>query len=195
MFKHALARLTCVAALAVAPLAAVTSAQAATPTFAHTAVSLGNPTAAASSPSYPIINEADGLCLDANDQGASAGQNGDKVQLWTCDGTTNQSWIPCNYEESGAYETVLANSDYPTMCLNATDVSGLKEGSAVQLWNCNVDTANEYWDFGDWISTAGATELHLDSGNFVLDATSQHLGNGDQVQIWSPLGGTNQLWY
>jgi hypothetical protein len=37
----------------------------------------------------------------------------------------------------------------------------------------------------------------LDENNyeFLLDATSQDIGNGDQIQIWTSDGGDSQLWY
>lgn len=135
------------------------------------------------------------LCLDANDAGSTAGKNGDKVQLWTCDYTPNQIWIPLGLEENpaGGPSTIMVNDEYGSMCLNADDSSGLANGKHVQLWECDVYTDNEYWNFGDMLDGSSAY-LGLYSSPYVLDATEDGFGNGDQVQIWTPLGGANQYW-
>jgi hypothetical protein len=55
-------------------------------------------TSAASAPAaparYTIRDTADNLCLDANNKGPTAGQNGDEVRLWTCYGADSQHWYP-----------------------------------------------------------------------------------------------------
>jgi Ricin-type beta-trefoil lectin domain len=143
---------------------------------------------------YEVVNDADGKCLDANTSGSTAGQNGDKIQLWTCNRTANQFWIPAGWEANGDAFTDMVNDQYQSMCLNAADNGGLANGRKVQLYNCDVNTTNEFWDFADmYVGNTGY--LILDSStSFVLDATSQTLGNGDQIQIWAPLGGSNQYW-
>jgi Ricin-type beta-trefoil lectin domain len=129
-----------------------------------------------------------GECLDGNDTGSTAGQDGDKVQLWDCKNTNNQYWIPADHEADGDAYTVLVNGDYQSMCLNAVDNGGLADGRKVQPWNCDVDTANGFWDFGDWY-VGNTPYLILDNSptTFVLDATSQDLGEGDQIQIYTEM--------
>jgi hypothetical protein len=135
---------------------------------------------------YMFVNDADGLCLDANNAGSTAGTNGDKVQLWTCNGTDNQVWY--GYDITEGYVD-LVNDEYQNECLNAVDTGGLADGRHVQLWACSVDTSNMFW-----YQSGAYIFLDDDAPDYVLDATSQDLGNGDQIQIWGFLGGTNQQW-
>jgi hypothetical protein len=148
---------------------------------------------------FEVVN-GDGYCLDANDVGSTAGTNGDKVQLWTCSHANNQYWYLGSEDADGSYTVV--NDEYTSKCLNANDTGGLADGRHVQLWSCSVDTLNEYWDAATWESCTGypgadACPLFLDVNayEFLLDATAQDIGNGDQIQIWTSDGGDNQLWY
>jgi len=137
---------------------------------------------------YEFVNYADDLCLDANDAGSTAGTNGDKVQLWTCNGTDNQYWY--GYDITAGY-VALENYEYTNECLNAVDTGGLADGRHVQLWACSVGGTNMLWK---WVNSYGYIYVEDDTPDYVLDATSQDLGNGDQIQIWSPLDGSNQQW-
>jgi hypothetical protein len=141
---------------------------------------------------WEIVNAADGKCLDANNAGPSAGANGDKVQLWTCNNTSNQLWEAVDWEDFGSAYTIMVNVQYQSKCLNADNAGGLANGHRVQLWDC-VGTTNDVWDFGDLVDQT-LNYLYLNSTGFVLDADAAHLGNGDKVQIWRSGGGANQLW-
>ena len=144
---------------------------------------------------YEIRNAADNLCLDANDKGPTAGQNGDKVQLWNCYGGASQEWLP---EHQSGQLAWLASVKYPGMCLNANDIGGLANARRVQLWNC-YSTANELWNFGTLAANPIGSPLFLSSDGgsqpLALDADKYHLGNGDKVQVWAYYGGTSQTWY
>lgn len=138
------------------------------------------------------------LCLDANDSGSTAGQNGDKVQLWTCSGKANQSWTLYKQGSAALGDFTLYNDKYPSKCLNADDSGGLANGRKVQLWTCGT-TSNFYWYVGSWsicLESDATCVLYLNADNyqFVLDARSQSIGNGDQVQIWNPTNQENQFW-
>jgi hypothetical protein len=142
---------------------------------------------------YEIRSAVGDLCLDANDLGSTAGRNGDRVQLWTCYGGTNQQWIPQYRSGQLAW---LVSARYPGMCLNANNVGGLVNGRRVQLWNC-YNAANELWNFGGAAASPSGSPLFLGNGGSqspALDANKYHLGNGDKVQVWAYYGGTSQLW-
>lgn len=85
---------------------------------------------------------------------------------------------------------------YPTKCLNADNINGLKNGHQAQLWDC-YNGRNELWDFGDLLANAIGYPLSLGTaaGSFVLDADKYHLGNGDKVQIWNLYAADSQRWY
>jgi hypothetical protein len=136
-------------------------------------------------------------CLDANDSGSTAGTNGDKVQLWTCTGKDNQYWYLGEEDSDGNYAVV--NDEYQSRCLNADDTGGLGDGSKVQLWGCGGE-ANDMWNMTYWQDEITvdcmAFPIYLQSDNYKwdLNAVSQHIGDGDQVQIWTPVGGANSAW-
>lgn len=147
---------------------------------------------------YELLNDASGKCLDASTSSSKAGENGDPVQLYSCFNNdvsdANQWWLP---EQVSGVWGVLVNYEYG-LCLNATDAGGLTNGSKVQLWNCGVDTANEYWDwsdFYDYVSEGYAYPLFLDVGTYDLNAEQDSHGspsdNGDPIQVWEYLTGSN----
>lgn len=167
------------------------------PAVAATAAS-PSPSAPGSAPAatrYEIRSAAGNLCLDANDKGATAGQNGDPVQLWACYGGANQEWVP---EYQSGQLARLASAKYPGMCLNADNTGGLANGRRVQLWNCD-NAANELWNFAALTANPLRSPLFLGSGAgskpLALDADKYRLGNGDKVQVWAYYGGASQEWY
>jgi hypothetical protein len=146
-----------------------------------------------------LVNLQYGKCVDANDAGSTAGTNGDKVQLWGCFNNSsshaNQWWWPY-YTTSGWTE--LINWQYG-LCLDANSSGGFVNGAKVQLWGCFNNSSthpNQWWNYGPtgfysqltnlW---GGATKV-LDANN----AGSSGGTNGDKIQIWAYLGGSNQFW-
>lgn len=78
-------------------------------------------------------------CLDANDNGTSSGT---KVQLWTCNGGTNQQW---RTNPDGTITGVQSG-----LCLDVTGgdkPAGNVNGTQVELWTCNGG-ANQQWRLG-----------------------------------------------
>jgi hypothetical protein len=99
---------------------------------------------------YKIRNQVSGKCLDAeNDSRDNPDNNGDKVQLWTCNGGSNQLWI--------------IGSDGPSPYLPLENVYALEHGHLNVLdarnaggWNPNINgdpvqiysdqtTPNQWW--------------------------------------------------
>jgi hypothetical protein len=139
-----------------------------------------------------------GLCLTAVNTGAKAGKNHDPVLVDTCSGTTNQIWIPLQWEVNGFRFTHLVNDQYQSMCLNADNRGGgMRVGRIVQLWDC-YPAGNEAWDFGDWhtaVSAAGRSyPLFARSGRLCLDADKYDLRDGTPVRLWTQYAAANQFW-
>ncbi|MFI6512350.1 ricin-type beta-trefoil lectin domain protein [Streptosporangium sp. NPDC050855] len=65
----------------------------------------------------------------------------------------------------------------------ADDTGG--NGSAVQLWDCQIQAADQHWT---WDGTA------LRTLNRCLDVTGNATANGSQVQLWDCNGGGAQQW-
>jgi hypothetical protein len=82
-----------------------------------------------------LVNEDSGRCLDADAN--TIGGNGTKVQLWDCNGWSNQKWI---------YDAVSHTiySLYNGRCLDADLNTIGTNGTKMQLWDCN-GWANQKW--------------------------------------------------
>jgi hypothetical protein len=86
--------------------------------------------AAGTGPTGPVRLDVDGMCLD--DTGNSSA-NGNKVQIWACNGGAAQNWT---YAEDG---TLRIHGK----CLDATGY-GTKVGTKLQLWSC-TNRVNQLW--------------------------------------------------
>ncbi len=92
---------------------------------------------------------------------ATSSTNGNKVQIWTCNGGAAQNWT---YAEDG---TLRIHGK----CLDATGY-GTKAGTKLQLWSCTNHT-NQMW------TPANAAELTSTLSGLCLSAPSDDVRNGD----------------
>ena len=74
-------------------------------------------------------------CLDAYNNETTPGT---KVQIWPCNGGTNQQW---NINSNGTITGVQSG-----LCLDVTGAS-TADGAAVELWTCNGGS-NQQWTTG-----------------------------------------------
>ncbi|MFI5532999.1 RICIN domain-containing protein [Kitasatospora sp. NPDC051853] len=123
-------------------------------------------------------------CLDADLN--TINYNGTKVQLWDCNGWSNQTWIwtPVSGQPVGYY-WIQTEKNYKCLDADLGTIGG--NGTKVQLWDCNG------WDNQIWIWD-GQT-LQTKKNARVLDAdlnTIQY--NGTKVQLWDRNGWSNQRW-
>ncbi|GAA1296866.1 RICIN domain-containing protein [Saccharothrix xinjiangensis] len=72
-----------------------------------------------------------GQCLDADSRN---GGNGTRVQVWRCNGTSQQVWIAEGWQ--------LKNERFPGMCLDADLNGGGANGTRLQLWRCNGEPSS-----------------------------------------------------
>jgi hypothetical protein len=114
-----------------------------------------------------------GKCLD-NTQGAAV--NGNKVEIYDCDGHVGaQLWT---VEADG---TVRING----MCLDVKQ-NGTTDGTLVDLFTCNGGS-NQQWQ------RSGSELIAVPSGK-CLDDPHSSTKNGTQLDIWGCNGGSNQVW-
>ncbi|WP_433438239.1 lectin [Nonomuraea sp. CA-141351] len=115
-----------------------------------------------------------GRCLDVN--GASQ-TNGTQVQIWDCNGQSNQQWASASSGELRVYGG---------KCLDVNG-AGTADGTAVIIWDCNGQS-NQKWRLNadGTVTAVGA--------NKCLDVSGAGTANGTKVQIWTCTGGTNQRW-
>ena len=115
-----------------------------------------------------------GYCLDDRN---NSSRNGAVVQIWRCNGRSNQQW------QVMSDGTIRHNG----LCLDAAGY-GTANGTKVQLWAC-TGNGNQQWDTNGF-------RIHYDNpaaNGEVLDDTG-YGGNGTRQQIWTNNGTINQLW-
>ncbi|GAA3453243.1 glycosyl hydrolase [Dactylosporangium matsuzakiense] len=131
----------------------------------------GATTGGGSGATGPVTGLA-GKCLDVAAAGTA---NGTKIQLYTCNGGTAQTW------------TVGADGTLRALGKCADVTGGINaDGTKVQLWDCNGNGHQQ------WVRT-GRTLVNPETGK-CLDATGQSSADGTQIQIWTCNGQTNQQW-
>jgi len=113
-------------------------------------------------------------CLDVP---GAATANGTLLEIYDCNGGTNQQW------------TSLSNGElqvYGNKCLEVP-AGATTRGTRVEIYDCN-DGTNQQWT----LNTDG-TVVGSGSG-LCLDVTGKGTANGSAVEIWTCNGGSNQKW-
>ncbi|MFI6182107.1 PHB depolymerase family esterase [Nonomuraea sp. NPDC051191] len=123
-------------------------------------------------PAGQIRGVASGRCVDVPN---AATTDGTAVQLWDCNGRTNQQWT-----QTSAGELKV----YGNKCL---DAGGTGNGTRIQIYSC--------WggDNQKWRLNSDGTITGVQSG-LCLDAVGAGTGNGTGLQLYTCSGGTNQKW-
>ncbi|GEL96111.1 endo-1,3-beta-glucanase [Cellulomonas composti] len=119
------------------------------------------------------VTNANGPCLDNN---AAATGNGNRIQIWGCNGTVAQQWT---YVEAGSTLRVQGK------CLDIPG-GGTANGLKLQLWDCNSTGAQVF------IRQNGG--YYNPQSNKCLDVPSGSTAAGTQVQIWDCNGTRAQQW-
>ncbi|MDI1466203.1 non-reducing end alpha-L-arabinofuranosidase family hydrolase, partial [Catellatospora sp. KI3] len=119
-----------------------------------------------------IVGVQSGRCVDVPNASQT---NGTRVQLYDCNGQTNQRWT---------YTAGKALNVYGNKCLDA-NAQGTANGTAVIIWDCNGQS-NQQWNVN-----ANGTISGVQSGR-CLDVWGT--GNGQQIQLYDCHGQTNQQW-
>jgi dienelactone hydrolase len=115
-----------------------------------------------------ILGTQSGRCVDVPN---ASRNNGTRVQLYDCNGQTQQSW------------TYTANRQLQVYGDRCLDAAGSGNGAAVQIYSCHSGT-NQQWNVN-----ANGTISGVQSGR-CLDVWST--ANGAQVQLYDCHSGTNQ---
>jgi hypothetical protein len=113
-------------------------------------------------------------CVDNNN---GSGANGNKVQMWDCDGNVAaQNW------------TVNSNGTLTIDggCMDITGASN-SNGTLIEWFSCNGG-ANQQWQ------ATGGQLVNPASGK-CLDDPNSNTANGTQLILWSCNGGSNQQWH
>jgi predicted alpha-1,2-mannosidase len=121
----------------------------------------------------PITSGIAGKCADDASRGTA---DGNKIQLWDCNGTVAQQF------------TVKSDGSLGIMgkCMDVTH-SGTANGTLVQLWTCNGTGAQQ------WKQQSDGSLLNPESGRCLDDPNSTST-NGTQLQIYDCNGTNAQKW-
>ncbi|GID95715.1 lectin [Amorphoplanes digitatis] len=129
---------------------------------------------AGTSLSTTLIGTASGRCLDVVGAGTA---NGTAVDVWTCNGATNQAWT-----HTAAGELRV----YGDRCLEAYQ-QGTADGTKAVIYTCNGG-ANQKWQLNANGIITG------DQSGKCLDVSGGGTTNGAAVILWTCNGGSNQSW-
>ncbi|MFI1002619.1 endo-1,4-beta-xylanase [Streptomyces galbus] len=113
-----------------------------------------------------------GRCVDVPN---AATADGTQVQLYDCNGATNQQWT---LSDAGELKV------YGNKCL---DAGGTGNGARVQIYSC--------WggDNQKWRLNSDGSIVGVQSG-LCLDAVGAGTANGTLIQLYTCSGGSNQRW-
>jgi heme-binding NEAT domain protein len=124
-------------------------------------------------PTGPIKSGYAGKCADDWHRGTT---NGNKIDIYSCNGTSAQQWI---VEANGSLQNATNGK-----CIDVRH-SGIANGTPVQLYQCN-GTGAQVW------KVSGQYLLNPHAGNKCLTARSRV--NGTQLVIWTCTGLRGQKW-
>jgi alpha-galactosidase len=128
---------------------------------------------------HPLLGASSHRCLDAYDNETTPGT---KIEIWDCEGTSNQAVTFTSAGELRLYGG--------TQCLDAYD-NQTSPGTKVELWSCDGG-ANQKWQLNpDGTVTGTQSGLCLD-----VTGGDQPAGNanGTALELWNCNGGANQQW-
>ncbi|NES29177.1 DUF1080 domain-containing protein [Micromonospora terminaliae] len=114
-----------------------------------------------------------GKCLDVRN---AATADGTQIQLWTCNGSSAQTWTVT----PGATVRALGK------CLDVSG-GGSADGTKIQLWTCNGTGAQ------NWSAQSDGTLRNPQSGK-CLDVSGNNSADGTPVHLWTCTGAANQRW-
>jgi hypothetical protein len=125
-------------------------------------------------PASALRGAGSGRCLDVPGQSHT---NGVQVEIWDCNGGSNQGWAP-----NASGQLVV----YGNKCLDALN-QATTSGSPVGIWDCNGGS-NQRWTLNSGGTIVGA------QSNLCLDVRGAGTANGTLVDIATCGSGGNQRW-
>ena len=132
----------------------------------------GYSTEALSTVTGTYVLQIEGKCLDDPNWAVA---NGTPVDIWDCNGGSNQAWV------LGADGTIRPSFD-SNVCLELPDWQ-TADGTKLDLWSCNGGS-NQKW------TVANGTIVGY--GGKCIDNPGWNTNNGTDFDYWSCNGGTNQ---
>jgi len=133
-----------------------------------------------------IVSEWGNKCLDL--PGGST-NNGNLLQIWDCNGMTNQQWL----FDSGSWTIRYGGNS--GKCIDALEWSGNGgAGTKLGIWDCNGHDSQS-WGYDSNMKTIYlAHSADRSNANLCMDLIGGATQDGTQIQVWGCNGHTNQAW-
>jgi hypothetical protein len=144
-------------------------------------------------------------CLDAENAADNPNTNGDKVQIWSCNGGSQQFWQFVTVgSENGQTVYKIENYFGNHLVLDAENDqydNPWSNGDKIQLWTWNGGCQQQWQIIDVGLDEQSGNQSYgiqsLCSGK-VVDAENDAFGNpktnGDYVQLWDWNSTWNQVW-
>jgi hypothetical protein len=112
--------------------------------------------------------------------------NGGRVQIWSCNGLSNQQWI---FDESSGEMVYGGNTGNPALCL---DSGNMQQGSQLKIWECNGLPQQKFgYDVHMFTLYMPAS---VSDASTCLDLLGGDFSQGASIQVWSCTSCWNQQW-
>jgi hypothetical protein len=143
---------------------------------------------------YGYPNE---LCLDAeNDSVSNPNVDGDRVQMYTCNGFVNQAW---NVNTNPGSFGTITNNYGNHLCLSAEDDSNGNPSQNADPVHVDTCDGGSHQQWEPVLLSDGWYAFVNEYDDLVLDAEADFSGNptqnGDKIQIFTWNGGVQQQWF
>jgi hypothetical protein len=141
---------------------------------------------------FEVINVPSHRCLDVTG-GPQGTQDGNLIELWNCNGTTNQAWSMTSTEVPATRATQVV-ARHSGKCLDVTGGPGATQpGAPIEQWRC-TGARNQDWTIRD--AGLGRVQLLARHSNLCLTALGTADGAGLQqgecgtadAQLWRVVG-------
>jgi len=111
--------------------------------------------------------------------------NGNKLQLWDCNGMDNQKWI----FDANMWKIVYAANTNKCIDVPGDDVN---DGTRLWIWDCNGGDS-QTWGYDSSEGTIYLAKSGRDASK-CMDLTGGRTKNGNHVEVWDCNGMKNQQW-
>ncbi|PAJ75639.1 hypothetical protein CJF42_03855 [Pseudoalteromonas sp. NBT06-2] len=150
---------------------------------------------------FLIKNTLQEKCLDVSGYSGGKGQN---VQLYHCDGYSDQRWYFADqFGNPVSIDIVESNSSFganfynlrnvkSNLCLDISGHGGWQNDNA-KIWTCESNT-DQLWR-AEWTSYHGNMILKNGKRLNILDVAGTSGNSGNNVQLWGYDDNPDQYWY
>jgi hypothetical protein len=138
---------------------------------------------------FELINVPSHRCLDVAG-GPQGTQQGNLIELWSCNGTTNQAWTLAQTPTTLRPTQVVAR--HSGKCLDVTGGPGATQpGAPIEQWRC-TGARNQDWTIRD--AGSGRVQLVARHSGLCLDTIGGGIADGTGLQQSGCSTADSQLW-